>query len=188
MKKSILLTAVVAILSLAGFQKSFAQTKKIGHVALSEIVQLLPEKAAADTAYARFSAELEKEYYAMEAEVNAMIKEHTEKNTTWSPEMRKIKEEKIQVKQQELQVFAQQTIQTELQEKQYKLTLPLIEKVEKAVKEVAKEKGYSYVFDRSEGQMLVWDDLDALDPDVKKKLGISLTATVPGTTGTGSPR
>ena len=185
MKKSILLTAVTAFFCLAGVRGTFAQTKKIGHVALSEIVALLPEKAEADTAYAHFSAELEKEYYAMEAELNNMIKDYTEKEKTYSEEMKKIKQDKIQAKQQELQVFAQQTIQQELQEKQYKLTLPLIEKVEKAVKEVAKEKGYSYVFDRSEGQMLVWDELDSLDADVKKKLGIAATATPPpGSTST----
>lgn len=186
MKKSILLTAVTAFMAFAGIQGASAQTKKIGHVALSEIVQLLPEKSQADTAYAQFSRELEKEYYAMEAELNTMITDYTANEKSRSAEMNKIKQEKIQTKQQELQVFAQQTIQQELQEKQYKLTLPLIEKVEKAVKEVAKEKGYSYVFDRSEGQMLVWDDADALDADVKKKLNI--TATTPpapgGTTST----
>lgn len=173
-------------MAFAGIQGASAQTKKIGHVALSEIVQLLPEKSQADTAYAQFSRELEKEYYAMEAELNTMITDYTANEKSRSAEMNKIKQEKIQTKQQELQVFAQQTIQQELQEKQYKLTLPLIEKVEKAVKEVAKEKGYSYVFDRSEGQMLVWDDADALDADVKKKLNI--TATTPpapgGTTST----
>lgn len=184
MKKSILLTAVVALLGLAGFQTSNAQTaKKIGHVALSEIVQLLPEKAAADTAYARYSQELEKEYYAMEADYTKMLTDYQNsmKAGALSPEMQKIKEEKLAAKQQELQVFAQQTIPNELQEKQYKLTLPLIEKVEKAVKDVAKEKGVAYVFDRSEGQLIVWDDADALDNEVKKKLNISLTATAPGT-------
>lgn len=179
MKKSILFTAVTAMLGLAGIQGASAQTKKIGHVALSEIVQLLPEKVQADSAYAQFSRELEKEYYAMEAELNGMIKDYTEKEKTYSDEMKKIKSEKIQAKQQELQVFAQQTIQQELQEKQYKLTLPLIEKVEKAVKDVAKEKSVAYVFDRSEGQLVVWDDADALDADVKKKLNISATAVAP---------
>lgn len=181
-----MLTAVIAIMSLAGFQNSFAQTtKKIGHVALSEIVQLLPEKSAADTAYARYSAELEKEYYAMETEYSKLVEDYQLNAEKWSAEMKKLKEKKIQEKQQELQTFAQQTIPNELQEKQYKLTLPLIEKVEKAVKDVAKEKGYSYVFDRSEGQMLVWDDADALDVDVKKKLNISLTAVAPTPTGGG---
>lgn len=186
MKKSILLTAVTAFMAFAGIQGASAQTKKIGHVALSEIVQLLPEKVQADTAYAQFSRELEKEYYAMEAELNTMIKDYTDNEKSRSAEMNKIKQEKIQTKQQELQVFAQQTIQQELQEKQYKLTLPLIEKVEKAVKEVAKEKGYAYVFDRSEGQMLVWDDADGLDADVKKKLNITATTPTPG--GTSTPK
>lgn len=174
-----MLTAALALMTFAGFQQAFAQGKKIGHVALSEIVALLPEKAAADTAYARFTDELEKEYYGMEAELNSLIQDYQEKEKTYSEEMKKIKQSKIQTKQQELQVFAQQTIQQQLQEKQYKLTFPLIEKVEKAVKEVAKEKGYAYVFDRAEGQMIVWDETDALDADVKKKLNISATAKAP---------
>jgi hypothetical protein len=68
MKKSIMLVAFTAILGFAGVQQTQAQTKKLGHVALSEIVQLLPEKASADSAYANYSKELEKEYYAMEAD------------------------------------------------------------------------------------------------------------------------
>jgi len=185
-----MLVAFTAILGFAGVQQTQAQTKKLGHVALSEIVQLLPEKASADSAYANYSKELEKEYYAMEADVNALIADYTKNEKIWSEEMKKIKGERIQAKQQELQVFAQQTIQTELQEKQYKLTLPLIEKVEKAIKDVAKEKGVAYVFDRSEGMLIVWDDTEALDADVKKKLNISLTAKVPTApgAGTGAPK
>jgi len=172
MKKSILFSAIAAIVLFAGSFTASAQTKKIGHVSLSEIIAAMPEKASADTAYNAYSRELEAEYYAMEKELRDMMADYESGKATRSEGMNKIKEDKIVAKQQEMQQFAQVTIQNELQEKQYKLTLPIIEKVEKIVKEVAKEKGFAYVFDRSEGSMLVWDDADALDADVRKKLGL----------------
>jgi len=176
MKKSILFSALVAILFSAGSFGAFAQNKKIGHVDLSEIIALMPEKAQADTALSKYSQELESEYYAMEKELRDMMADYEANKANRSEGMNKLKNEKIAAKQQEMQQFAQVTIQQELQEKQYKLTLPILEKAEKAAKDVAKEKGYAYVFDRSQGTMLVWDDADALDIDVKKKLGLPATA------------
>ncbi len=173
MKQSIL-TAISA--TLLTTVVTFAQTKKIGHADLMGIVAIMPEKAQADTAYAAYSKELENEYYALEKELRDLTADYEANKATRSEGMNKIKEDKIMAKQQEIQQFAQVTIQQELQEKQFKLMSPIIDKAELAIKEVAKEKGYTYVFDRSEGgAMLMWDDADALDMDVKKKLGLPLT-------------
>ncbi len=173
MKKSILLAITASVFTVVG---TFAQGKKIGHADLMAIVAIMPEKAKADTAYANYSKELESEYYSMEKELRDLYADYEANKANRSEGMNKIKEEKIRSKQEEIQTFTQVTIQQELQEKQYKLMTPIIETVEKAIKDVAKEKGYNYVFDRSEGgPLLVWDDADALDTDVKKKLGLPLT-------------
>jgi outer membrane protein len=59
-----------------------------------------------------------------------------------------------------------------VQTKRKELLQPILDKAEKAIKDVAKEKGYDYVFDTSTGAVLVTKDADNLLPLVKTKLGI----------------
>jgi outer membrane protein len=51
----------------------------------------------------------------------------------------------------------------------------LIEKIGKAIEDVAKEEGYSYVIDASTG-VLLYRGGDDLTDKIKAKLGIPLTA------------
>ena len=59
---------------------------------------------------------------------------------------------------------------------------PVITKAKKAVSAVAKENGYKYVLDTSQGFVLYFEDSDDLYALVAKKLGIKpKTAMAPGT-------
>ncbi|WP_374164085.1 OmpH family outer membrane protein [Arcticibacter sp. MXS-1] len=71
----------------------------------------------------------------------------------------------------------QQKAQQELAQKQQELYNPVYQKAETAVKAVAKEKGYSYVFDISQPGVVYFDGGDDIIAAVKTKLGISATAT-----------
>ena len=65
-----------------------------------------------------------------------------------------------------------------VQAKQAQLLAPLYEKVRKAIQDVAKEKGYTYVL--SPDVMIVSPPSDDLTPAVAAKLGVKLPA--PGAT------
>jgi len=58
-------------------------------------------------------------------------------------------------------------------QKESQLLQPIIEKADKAIKEVGKENGYTYIFDLSRGSVVYFSEVseDVL-PLVKKKLGI----------------
>ena len=57
---------------------------------------------------------------------------------------------------------------------------PIIEKAKNAITVVAKENGYGYVFDASQGSpLLVKPEGDNLMSAVKKKLGIVSSAATP---------
>ncbi|MBO4739992.1 MAG: OmpH family outer membrane protein, partial [Bacteroidales bacterium] len=58
------------------------------------------------------------------------------------------------------------------QKKQMELLQPIKDRVEKAIAEVAKENGYSYVFDSGLGVLLYQDESDNIFELVKKKIGI----------------
>ena len=71
-----------------------------------------------------------------------------------------------------LDAFEVQATQ-DLQDKEMKLTAPIIEKARKAVEEVATENGYTYVFNSTEGLLLYATPSDDISDLVKKKLGIT---------------
>ncbi|HNQ38924.1 MAG TPA: OmpH family outer membrane protein, partial [Prolixibacteraceae bacterium] len=76
--------------------------------------------------------------------------------------------------QQRIQNFSQ-VAQQQLQQKQAEMLRPIFEKAQKAVADVAKEKGLIYVFDVS-GELgtVLYRSNESLDllPLVKTKLGI----------------
>ena len=88
---------------------------------------------------------------------------------TMSTMMRQTKEQELQNLVERIQ-YLQQNMESDLQEKSYSLQQPFIEKIQDAIKAVAEENHYTYIFDV---QILLFyengDDVTAL---VKKKLGI----------------
>ena len=87
----------------------------------------------------------------------------------------KLKREKAGEELQDLQARIesfQQKAQDDLVAKEQLLLQPIIDRAKELIAEVAKEKGYSYVFDTGQGGILYFEDSDDILPDVKKKLGI----------------
>ncbi|MGB0177823.1 MAG: OmpH family outer membrane protein, partial [Owenweeksia sp.] len=68
-----------------------------------------------------------------------------------------------------------QKAQEDLQQKQVELLTPIIEKATKAVQDVAKENGFTYILDSSPSKAVVIfaaDNSEDVMPKVKAKLGI----------------
>ena len=72
---------------------------------------------------------------------------------------------------QKIQKYAQ-TADQEIQKKRFDLLKPIVEKAQKAVSDVATEKGIKYVLDSSPGKGLIVFEGEDLMPAVKAKLGI----------------
>ena len=86
--------------------------------------------------------------------------------------VKQVRQSEIQEMEQRIATF-QQTAYTDLQKKQQELVNPVIEKVRKAITDVATENKYTYIFDMS-SQVILYtapnsNDITAL---VKKKLGL----------------
>ena len=79
--------------------------------------------------------------------------------------------EKQQNLQKEFMKFQEEyrKSQLEIQKKESQLTKPILAKIQKAISTIAKEKGYSYVLEKSE-QSVMWakKDLDITDIVIKK--------------------
>ena len=65
-----------------------------------------------------------------------------------------------------------QSAQEKVEKKRQDLLQPIIDKADKAIKGVAAEKGFDYIFDTSSGTLLHVKAADDIMPLVKAKLGI----------------
>ncbi len=66
----------------------------------------------------------------------------------------------------------QQSADQDLGAKQAELFNPLIEKVKKAISDVARENNYNYIFDVGIGALVFYENGDNVLPLVKAKLGV----------------
>ncbi len=164
---------LVLIAFLFGNVSAFAQSKgKFGHIDSNSLLMLMPERTKATKAIEEHAKQLQEQLQTMSMEFEQKYADYTEKQAEMSELIRKNKEQELADLQKRIQDF-QTTAQQDLQNKELELMQPIIEKAKKAIEEVAKEKGYDYVFDTSTGALVYWpENSDDLMPLVKKKLGI----------------
>jgi outer membrane protein len=163
---------VAALLVVAGFS---ASAQKTGYISLDQVVYLMPEVRKIDSSLQRFQADsLNPQYAYMISEYNrkdslANGKDSLKTPATVRAQMR-----------QELEGLAYQIqnwqgiVQNEMQAKQNELLQPIYAKVMNALNTVAKESGYSYVYNME--SLLVAPPADNLLPLVAKKLNLKLPA------------
>ena len=119
---------------------------KFGHIDLQALIQVMPERATAETQFNNFQSEMEDVLAEMQNELPAKIDKNWnswEKMHQKLKEMRKLTE--IQDMQQRIQNY-QVTAQQQLQQKQSELLQPVFDKAEAAIGEVAKEQGINLCF------------------------------------------
>lgn len=169
MKKSlILLFAAMLAFSASAFAQ---KTVKLGHINSSDLMQIMPGK---DSAQAAFEAEvkiLEGELKAMQDELEKKLNDYQERKSQMTELIRSTKEQELNDLNQRIQIY-QQNAQKKLQEKEAELLQPIIDRAKQAISDVAKENGYTYIFDTSAGAVLYQQDSDDIFNLVKKKLGL----------------
>ncbi len=144
--------------------------QKIAHIDVQKILSEMPEFKAGQ-------AEMKKLYATYQKELQEMQDAYQAKLKKYQDEAKTVSEQENQKRVQELMEMekniakAQQDIQEEAQKKEADLMKPIQEKLLKAIKDVAKEKGYDYVFDSSGPTNLIVANGPDLYNDVKAKLG-----------------
>ncbi len=172
MKKVLILIAAVCFTTVA----SFAQ--KIGHVNGQEIMLAMPERATAEKELQILAKQFEDEIKSMKAQYEGLIAEYQQNEKTWPPVIKDTKAKAIQEKERAIYEF-QETASAEISKKEEEILAPMVEKVRQAIKDVAVENGFAYIFDSSAGAMLYFEGgVDVLDL-VKKKMGIPLLPPPP---------
>ena len=172
-----LVSILTVIISITATSASFAQSKvKLGHLDFAALYSVMPGLDSVKIMFEDYNKSIQEQYAAMQTELENKFMDYQANSGGMSEIIRQTKEAEINDLKGRLDAFEMQATQ-DLQNKELELTTPIIEQAKKAVEEVAKENGYTYVFNSTEGLLLYADSSDDILDLVLKKLGITTQPT-----------
>lgn len=153
------------------------ETQKIGYADWQYIFGQLPEMKQIETELKTHGTQLENQLKAKSQEFEAKVKAYQSMPATTPDAIKADKERELQGLQESIQKF-QQDAQTSLGNKQTALMDPVFKKVGKAIEDVAKENGYTFIINpqsinTGDDILLYSDEKYNISNLVLKKLGIT---------------
>ncbi len=149
-----------------------AQNYKFGHINSQELLSVMPERDSAEAKIQLYAKDLEAELEIMNVEYNNKLNDYVEKQDILTPLVKQTKEQELSEFQSRIRDFTANA-QQDLQQQEAQLIQPIIQKAEKAIKDVAKENGFTYIFDLSRGAVIYFSEQsEDILPLVLKKLGL----------------
>jgi outer membrane protein len=166
-KNIVLLLALLLSVATAGWSQKF------GYCNSSALLSEIPEVKAADSELQSFQKQLTKKGQEMVKSLQDRGAELERKKElgTVSPKDYETQSTALQAEQQKIAAYEQEVYQ-QLSEKRELYFKPILDKVNMAMQEVAKENGYMFVFDSGNQVLLYADESLDVTPLVKKKLGM----------------
>ena len=170
MKKFLKPALVIVLCSVMSI--GFSQVNaKLGYIDSNELLELMPGKDSIQQVLKDYGKTLETQLQTMYAEYQTKVQDYQTNSRTMSDIIRQTKEKELADLETRIQTFQQQA-DTDLQDKQSTLLQPLLDKAKNAINAVAKENGYTYIFDVGTGAFLYYEKGENILPLVKAKLGL----------------
>ena len=144
--------------------------QKLGHVNTQELFSQMPELNGVRQEIEKLSSQYEDQIANMNEEYQKKIVDYQQNEATLGDAVKQIRQQEIAEMEQRIQLFYQ-TAQQDIQKKQQELVTPIHEKMTKAIQEVGKEGGFTYIFDSVAAVYIAPDATDVM-PQVRAKLGI----------------
>lgn len=166
--KKILITLVALTLVVGA---SFAQGVKLGHINSNQLLSIMPETKAADSILQKFGTSLQNQLQTMNTEYESKVGDYKKNEPSMLDAVKEMKVKEITDLEDRIREF-QQSAQDNIGKKKEEIYAPILKKAEEAIKGIAKEKGYTYIFDAGVGVLLYSQDSDDILPMVKAKLGL----------------
>ena len=163
------LVVAFLLISFASFAQSNDQPLKIGYTNVEYILLQLPESKEIESALKDHSTQLENQLKGKYAEYESKLQAYEKGAATMDKTIREDKEKELMGLNNSIQEF-QRNAQMSLQQKEKSLVDPVIAKIDKAIKDVAKENNYTYVI--SNQALLAGPEDGDISPLVLKKLGV----------------
>jgi outer membrane protein len=169
MKKLVKVVLVAVCFLMIG---SFAKAQsKIGYINTNQLMDMLPEMKTLRVQMEAYQKTFSDQLATMNSEYQAKGQVYETKRATMTDATRTAAEAELTDMQTRIGTF-RDNAQKQIEAKSNELLKPLTEKVRAAITAVAAEKGYGYVLDSSQIELIVSPAGDNLMPTVKTKLGL----------------
>jgi outer membrane protein len=164
-----------------------AMAQKTGYISVDNVVRLMPDLGKIDTVMQRYQTDsINTEFASLVADYNYRDSLLSSKDTLKMPatvrDQHRQALQQISYQVQNWQQIAQQAYQS----KQQELLAPVYRRVMDAIRTVAKDNGYAYVY--TQDALIVAPPADDLLPLVAKKLNLKLPAGAAPSASTGAPK
>jgi outer membrane protein len=166
MRKVVLFLACLLFIGNAAFAQA-----KFGYIDSRELLSLMPEVKKADSSITLFAKSYREQLETMGKEYQKKVQEFQGKEKTMTEAVKEVSIKEIQSLEERIQ-STQQSAEEKVAKRKEELYGPILEKADKAIKDVAKTNNFDYVFDASGGVLLYAKEGDNILPLVKTKLGI----------------
>lgn len=147
--------------------------QKFGYINSQELIQQIPEVKEANSELETVKAQFEKQgqdrIAALQTKYQALERKQAQGDI--SPKQLEIEAQALKQEEMEIAQF-QQDLNQKLINKSEELLKPIRDRIQNAIKDVALENGYTYVFDWSMGILLYADESTDVSSLVKAKLGM----------------
>jgi outer membrane protein len=156
------------------------QAQKFGYMNSAGILASMPEVKSADATLEVTQKQYQEKGKKMVEEYQMKVQELQKKEQEGTLSPKQIEEEAAKLRAQEETIAKfEQEMNTNLGKKRNELLNPILTRVNEMIQTVAKENGFSFVFDASPGTgiLLYADETLDITPLVLAKLGISLPAS-----------
>lgn len=150
---------------------TYAQTK-LGHIDRQGLMLALPERKDAETKMQAFAKQLDDKLKAMGEEYKAKLAEVQAGFDAMTQTQKDAAQRELGDLEQRI-TTAQETAKEDLAKQEQELLAPMVERTDKAIKEVATANNFNYIFDSSTGMVLFYDKGEDIMPLVKKNLNIT---------------
>jgi outer membrane protein len=180
MKKLVLLF-VLAIGLITAKAQSPTASSKIGYADTDYIFTQMPEAKQIETELQSTQAQLKNQIDSKVQEFQKKLADYQKNLNTMLDAVRQNTERELTMLQENLQKL-QQDAQTTIDNKRGQLMEPVFKKVGKAIEEVAKENGYTFILNQQIGGLdviLYGDEHNDVSDLVLKKLGVTPKPATP---------
>lgn len=168
MKKTFQIVGVVFIVLLTAMN---VQAQKFGYINTAEILSAMPQVKQAEVDIENFSTALQKKGQAklktLEEKYGKIQQDMSEGKL--SPLQQQQAQAELQKDQEELAKYEQDMV-NQIQTKRQSALKPIYDRLNKAIEDVAKENGYTMIFDKA--VLLYSEDSADVSTLVKAKLGL----------------
>ncbi len=173
MKQITKLFILVLVMGATAFS---ADAQKFGYLNSAEILSGMTEVKQADSSMEALQKQLQKKGQQMVQSYQTKLQALQKKEQAGELSPKQIEDEATKLRGEEEKIGKfQQDMEKQIMEKRNTLLQPIFDKVNSAIKDVAKENGYNYIFDRNAQQgstILYADETQDVTTLVKTKLGL----------------